>query len=87
LYAGVLGKLWLNMLFSQLIESGVGAYTPSEIVPINEPRKSVVCGREGAGVAVGGELEEVNKLVSRFSAFNVLMLFSPASLLPRKTHL
>jgi hypothetical protein len=75
------------MLFSQLIESGVGAYTPSDIVPINESWKSVACGREEAGVAVGEELEEVNRLVSRFSAFNVLMLFSLASFLPRKTHL
>lgn len=49
---------------------------PSDIVPINESWKSVACGREEAGVAVGGELEEVDKLVSRFSAFNVLMLFS-----------
>jgi hypothetical protein len=36
---------------------------------------------------MGEELEEVNKLVSRFSAFNVLMPFSPASSLPHKAHL
>jgi hypothetical protein len=73
--------------FSQLIGSGVGAYMPSDIVPINESWKSVACGREEAGVAVGGELKGVNKLVSRFSVFNVLMLFSLASFLPRKTRL
>jgi len=29
--------------FSQLIESEVGAYMPSDIEPINEPWKNVVC--------------------------------------------
>jgi len=43
--------------FSQLIESEVGAYMPSDIVPINEFWKGVACGREEAGVAVGGELK------------------------------
>jgi len=56
--------------FSRLIESGVGAYTPSYIVPINEPRKRVACGREEAGVAVGGELK---RLISLFHASQHLM--------------
>ena len=87
MYAGVLGKLWLNTFFSQLIESGVGAYMPSEVVPINESWKSVACRREKAGVAIGEKLEEINRLVSRFSALNVLMPFPPAFFLPHKAYL
>lgn len=75
----------MNMLFSQLIESGVGAYTLSEVVPIDESWKSVACGREEAGVAVGGELKGSISLFHASQHFNVLMLFSLASFLPHKT--
>ena len=66
----MLGKPWLNTFFSQPIESGVGVYTLSDIVPINESWKSVACGREEAGVAVGGELK---RLISLFHASQHLM--------------